>query len=270
MTAYTALLKDYIGGGLYANIPSASSLGPTIAPNMSAYYFATDTGRVYSLASGDTAWQLVSGVGRSGFFDLSPGIPASLATLGDGTKFTWTQNGTKGANVKQGSTATSMSLAGWTVSKTSGSAWEVAVCLLHNNVGAEYYGDALGLYNSSTSKLITFNRFQGQYNAGEFTRWNSYSSRHDIPNSYPNFPWAQGWLWLHMKDDGSGNIQLGESKDGANPVWNTTTTTADWVTSYDHIFFGGAFDGVDGTNVAGASTSVLCYDPSGNTRLVGI
>lgn len=57
---YSAVLKDWIGGGLFSARPTASVLGPTIPPGASAYYFATDTGALYCLAGGDTAWQQVT------------------------------------------------------------------------------------------------------------------------------------------------------------------------------------------------------------------
>lgn len=57
----TALLKDYVGGGLDAGLPNASVLGPTIPTGMSAYYYATDTNKLYGLKGGDTAWTHING-----------------------------------------------------------------------------------------------------------------------------------------------------------------------------------------------------------------
>jgi len=87
MTIFTALAKDYTGGGTFANRPDATVLGPTIAVGMSAYYFATDTGKLYSLASGDTAWQNV--IAGSVANALTAGTGLSGSTYNGSAAVTW-------------------------------------------------------------------------------------------------------------------------------------------------------------------------------------
>jgi len=229
------------------------------------HYSYTTAGGWEELATGTGGG---GGGGGGGLYDISMGIPNPLTTLGDGAKFTWTQNGTKGANVKKGAAACGPSCAGWIVPKTTGAAWEVAVLLIMNNYATQYYGTQIGLHNSVNGRLITLADFQGLYNQSEFHRYTNYSTRNDIPVTYGNGAHAQGPKWMHIKDDGAGNIKLGLSNDGANPVWMRTTTTADWVGAYTHVFFGGFFETT--INVDGASVSVLCYDDEGQDRVVGV
>lgn len=208
-----------------------------------------------------------SGAG-GGLYNISMGIPNPITTLGDAANYTWTANPGKGANVKKGAGIVPSSCAGWIVPKTTGAAWEVAVLLIQNNYGTQYYGCQIGLYNSTSGRLITLADFQGLYNQTEFHRYNSYNNRNDIPNTYGNGPHQMGPKWMHIKDDGAGNIELGLSGDGANPVWMKATTVADWVGAYTHVFFGGFFEAT--INVNRASVSVLCYDPNGASRVVGV
>lgn len=65
--SYTSLLGDYLGTGTDAGKPSAAMLGPTIPAGSAAYYYATDTGKLYVVYGGGTAWALAN-------------IPATLDT----------------------------------------------------------------------------------------------------------------------------------------------------------------------------------------------
>lgn len=208
------------------------------------------------------------GGGGGGLYDISMGVPSGPTTIGDATKFTWTENTGKGLNVQYGSGGLGPNLAGWIIPRASGSAWEVAALYLQNNTGAQYYGCSIGLYNSGNSKLINITDFTGIYQGTEFMQWNSYSSRSSTTTVGTNAAHAQGARWLHLKDDGAGNIMLGISYDGATPVWVASTTVATFIGGYDNVFIGGFFE--TNVDVPGCSTSVLCYDDDGAARVVGV
>lgn len=81
----TSLLKDFIGAGLFADLPDPTVLGPTIPAGMMAAYFATDTNQRFFLAGGDTAWQEDTAGGGGGTPTTRPAVRASSSMSGGGT-----------------------------------------------------------------------------------------------------------------------------------------------------------------------------------------
>ncbi len=93
--SYTSLLKDYLSAGTFASRPVAATLAATIPSNSAAYYFATDTGVLYILQGGGSAWAAVSGgidLHFSGAltapvasgFTMDNGLTATLTDLASG------------------------------------------------------------------------------------------------------------------------------------------------------------------------------------------
>lgn len=72
--SYSALLSTYVGSGVFASRPVAATIAATIPPGWIGLWVATDTGALYSIANGDSAWTAQTGASATVTTSLSSAI----------------------------------------------------------------------------------------------------------------------------------------------------------------------------------------------------
>lgn len=228
----------------------------------------TESGGVISASGG--------GSGGRGLFDLGT-MPAlsGFTQIGVGGTVSVVENPGKAISVINSSPPNDSGLFSSGLAMAAPSTpYRVSVFGLSNTLGNNYGSIGAGFRDSSTGKLefltilFSITGTSGSYGQFEHEMYSSNTSRSSASALGPAPNLISPGTWFGIEDDGT-NYTLSWSQDGANyvPIY-THSKSGGFLSNYDEIYLACQWD----ENVFGGkpqSTSWLCYDPNGLTRVVG-
>lgn len=220
-------------------------------------------GRIIAAADGSGG-----GGGGGGFYDISMGVPllSAVTKIGNPVNFAFTENPGKGLNVKSMANPGGNSLAGFQL-PIPGSPFHVAALALPTHTDKNYYGIAIGGFNSANSRydVVWFGDTSG-FRGAQSSQWASPTNRTGAGDDGGAFGQKGLATWIHFKSNGL-VMEYGFSVDGANPVWVFSRNISSYLLAVTDVFFGQFSDNSDfkiNTNV-----TYLCYDDNADARVMG-